>query len=136
MGFLKTQILYFASSLCCLIIISGCRQFFGDAAEPESIVEVPTETSQIIITSPEHGDILKPGDVLNIKWLAVSINRIDIELYRKSSYQFTIAENTESTGSFDWSIPGNINLSNHYFVKIINHNNSNTCEFSGRFGIQ
>ena len=123
-------------TLICLIIFSGCRRIFGDREQPESIVQVSTESSQIVVTAPIHGSIWKPGDVIRIKWLATSINNIDIQLYRKSSYQFTIRENLENTVSFDWLIPVDINLSNHYLLKIINHDNPDTYQFSGTFGIQ
>ena len=122
--------------LICLINLSGCRQIFGDREQPESIVQVSTESSQIVVTAPIHGSFWKPGNVIKIKWLATSINSIDIQLYRKSSYQFTIRENLENTGSFDWLIPVDINLSNHYLLKIINHDNPDTYQFSGTFGIQ
>jgi hypothetical protein len=133
---MKAIISFVIVSLICLINLSGCRQIFGDREQPESIVQVPIESSQIVVTAPVHGSIWKPGDVIRIKWLATSINSIDIELYRKSYYQFSIQENLENTGSFDWSIPVDINLSNHYLVKISNHNNPDTYQFSGRFGIQ
>jgi len=123
-------------SLSSLIILSGCRQIFGDGTEPETIVEAPDETARIVVTNPVYASIWKPGDNLKIKWIATSIIRIDIQLFRKSSYQFTIAENIENTGLFDWQIPTDINISNHYQLKIINHNNPEIFQFSDRFGIQ
>lgn len=133
---MKAIISFTIISLIYSIILSGCRQIFGDGDQPESIIQAPVESSKIIVTAPIQGSIWKPGDVIRIKWSAPSINIIDIKLYRKSSHQFTIQEKIENTGSFDWSIPVNINLSNHYLVKIINHNNQDTYQFSGRFGIQ
>ena len=133
---MKALILFVIVSLISLINLSGCRQIFGDREQPDSIVQVPIESSRIVVTAPVHGSIWKPGDVIRIKWLATSTNSIDIQLYRKSSYQFSIQENLENTGSFDWLIPVDINLSNHYLLKIINHNNPATYQFSGRFGIQ
>jgi len=133
---MKAIISFTIISLIYSIILYGCRQIFGDGDQPESIVQAPVESSKIIVTAPIQGSIWKPGDVIRIKWSAPSINIIDIKLYRKSSYQFTIQENIENTGTFDWSIPVNINLSNHYLVKIINHNNQDTYQFSGRFAIQ
>ncbi|MGB5529774.1 MAG: GPI anchored serine-threonine rich family protein [Ignavibacteriaceae bacterium] len=133
---MKVIILVQIVSVICLTILSGCRQIFGDREQPESIVQVPPDYSQIVVTAPEKGSIWKPGDVIRIKWLATSTKNVDIQLYRKSAYQFTIKENFENTGLFDWSIPFDINLSNHYLVKIINHNNPDVFQFSGRFGIQ
>jgi len=133
---MKSLIFSAVVSLFFLINLSGCRQIFGDREQPESIIQAPPESSQIVITTPEYGSIWKPGDVIKIKWLATSINSIDIELYRKSYYQFSIRENLENTGTFDWLIPPDINLSNHYLLKIINHDNPDTYQFSGTFGIQ
>jgi hypothetical protein len=130
------KLIIMSSLICCCCFLNGCRQIFGDGAQPESIVQVPTESSQIFVTAPEKGSVWKPGDVIKIKWLAVSISSIDIQLYKKSAYQFTIEENIDNTGAFDWSIPIDINLSNQYLVKVINHNNPDVYQFSGRFGIQ
>lgn len=123
-------------ALSSLIILGGCRQFFGDGTEPESIIEATYETSKIVVTNPVYASIWKPGDSLKIKWISNSVSKIDIQLFRKNNYQFTIAENIENTGSFDWQIPIDINISNHYQLKIINHNNPEVFQFSDRFGIQ
>lgn len=133
---MKAIISFVIVSLICLINLSGCRQIFGDREQAESIVQVPIESSRIAVTAPVHGSIWEPGDIIRIKWLATSINNIDVQLYRKSSYQYTIQNNLENTGSFDWLIPVDINLSSHYSLKIINHNNPDTYQFSGTFGIQ
>jgi hypothetical protein len=66
----------------------------------------------------------------------LNFEKIDIQLYRKSEFKFTITENLENTGKFDWIVPIDIPLSNHYLVKVINHNNTDVYKFSGRFGIQ
>lgn len=118
------------------VLLTGCRQIFGDREQPESIVLAPTEASNIFVSSPIQGTIYNPGDTLSVKWIAPTIKKIDIQLYRKSEYKFTIAENLENTGRFDWIVPLEIPLSNHYLVKVINHNNLDTYQFSGRFGIQ
>ena len=113
----------------------GCRQILGDRELPESIVQPPLEGTKIIVNEPVFGTIRNPGDTLSIKWNAPTIRKIDIKLYRKSEYIFTIIENIEN-GEFDWKIPYEIPLSNHYLIKISNHNNEDIYEFSGQFGIQ
>ena len=121
---------------CSLIILGGCRQIFGDRTEPETIIGTSLENSTILVTSPLFASIWKPGESLKIRWIATSIRKIDIQLFRKNNYQFTIIENIENTGSFDWLIPTDINISNHYKVKIINHSNPEVYKLSDRFGIQ
>jgi len=118
------------------VLLSGCRQIFGDREQPESIVSAPTEAANIIVTSPDQGTIWNPGDTITINWIAPTIKKLEIQLYRKSEYKFTITENLENTGQFDWIVPFDIHLSNHYLVKVANHNNRDVYKFSGRFGIQ
>ena len=67
------------------LMLSGCRQIFGDREQPESIVEIPVEASNIIVKSPAHGTIWNSGDTIFIKWIAPTIQRIDIQLYKKVS---------------------------------------------------
>ena len=111
---MKSLIRLLIFALTSLLVLEGCRQIFGDGTEPETIVQVPDETSLIVVTNPVYASIWKPGDNLEIKWIATSITRIDIQLFRKNSYQFTIANNIENESSFDWQIPVEINISNHY----------------------
>jgi len=115
---------------------SGCRQILGDDEPPESIVQPPTEATKLIVNEPSYGTICNPGDTLSIKWIASTIKEIDIQLFRKSEYKFTLIENLENNGKFDWRIPNDIPPSNHYLIKILSHNNGNIYEFSGQFGIQ
>ena len=118
------------------LLLYGCREILGDREQPESIVQAPPVASYVFVFSPTQGTIYNPGDTISVKWIAPTIKRIDIQLYRKSEYKFTITENIENTGRFNWIVPIEIPLSNHYQLKVINHINSDTYQFSGRFGIQ
>ena len=119
-----------------MLSFSGCRQIFGDGVQPESIVQPQTEATQIIVISPAHGSIWKKGDVIKIKWIAPTIKSIKIQLFKKSAFKLTITGNIENNGTYDWVIPDDFALSNHYLFKISNQNNSSVYEFSGMFGIQ
>jgi hypothetical protein len=118
------------------LLFAGCRQIFGDRDQPESIVQPPAEAEKIIITSPVHGSIWKKGDVINIKWIAPTIEYIQIQLYRKSAYKITIAVNIENKGIYEWIIPDDIAFSNHYLFKVSNQKESSVYNYSGRFAIQ
>ncbi len=80
---------------------------------------------------PKFGTLLNPGNKLNIIWVAQTIERINIQLYWKNEYKFTIAENITNIGNFSWEIPLNIPFSNQYIIKIISHKNENIYKFSG-----
>ena len=115
---------------------SGCELFIDDSEAPVSIVNPPPEANNIIVTEPVFGTILNPGDEIIIKWNAHTISKIDIQLYRKSEYKFTIIENLSSNNVYKWNIPVGIPLSNHYHIKIQSHSNNDIFDFSEQFGIQ
>lgn len=133
---MKSITFFLIIQLFSVLVFISCRDIFGDRTQPESIIQSPPDASYIYVSSPTHGTIYNTGDTLNIRWKAPTINTLDIQLYRKSEYKFTITENLENTGRFDWVIPYNIPISNHYVVKIIYHNKKEVFEYSGRFGIQ
>jgi len=119
-----------------IYLLSGCKDIFSDETQPISIIQPPPEASNITVTEPVFGTIRNPGDTLHINWIAPTINKIDIQLYRKSELKLSIVENLENNGHFEWKIPFEIPLSNHYLIKIVSHINYNIFAFSGQFGIQ
>lgn len=120
-----------------IFIFTGCDHIFGDdTQESVSIVDPAPGASKIIVTEPVFGMIKNPGDIINIIWISPTINKIDIQLYRKSEFKFTIIGDFENNGNFEWEIPFEIPPSNHYLIKIVSHANSDIYEFSGQFGIQ
>jgi hypothetical protein len=133
---MKTLTFFLYTLFFTLFILFGCRDIFGDRTEPESIIQPPEEGSNLIVTEPIHGKIWNPGDTIKIKWVAPTIKKIDLELYRKSEFKFVIANEISNTGNYSWIIPTDIPLSNHYLIKVSNHNNADVFKFSGRFGVQ
>ena len=130
------------TNIVCILLFSnflftGCRDIFGDdTQQPVAIVQPTSEGSKIIVTEPVFGMIKNPGDIINISWIAPTINKIDIQLFRKNEFKFNIIEDLDNNGNFEWKIPYEIPLSNHYLIKIISHANSDIYKFSDQFGIQ
>ena len=133
---MKTVTFLLCTFFISLVTIIGCRDIFGERAEPESIVQPPEESSYLVVTEPVHGKIWNPGDTVRIKWIAPTIKKIDLELYRKSEFKSNLADNIINNGTYYWIVPQNIPLSNHYLIKVSNHNNTEVFQFSGRFGVQ
>lgn len=133
---MKTVRSFLCIILFSLLAIIGCRDIYGDRAEPQSIVQPPEESSNLVVNEPVQGKIWNPGDTIQIKWIAPTIKKIDLELYRKSEYKFLIAGEVSNSGNYSWIIPIDIPLSNHYLIKVSNHNNTNVFKFSGRFAVQ
>jgi len=117
------------------ILLTGCRQIFGDREPPGLIVQAPAEGNSISVYEPVWGTIYHPGDTIIIKWSAPLIKRLDISLYRKSEFKFTINTDIENKGKISWIVPNEIPSSNHYCIKINNHNDEDTYNFSKQFGI-
>ncbi len=114
----------------------GCRLLTGDDTVPESVVQ-PDYLNAFIIISPERASFWKPRDMLEIKWITSgSVEKIDIQLYRKTTLIKDLKNNLKNDGSFIWYIPNDINHSLHYHIKIINHNNPDEYELSDRFAIK
>ena len=117
------------------ILLGGCRLLTGVNTEPETVVE-PVYINAFIITSPEKSSFWKPGKVMEIKWITSgSVEKVDIQLYRKTTLLRNLKINLMNNGIFIWNIPGDIDHSVHYHIKIINHNNPDEYELSDRFAI-
>lgn len=119
-------------------VISGCRAKLHSPSEPElfTIEDITPANPEIIITNPQKYSIWNRGETMVIKWSASnSFETIYIQLFRKNNYQFTIITNIENKGYYNWYIPYEIDNSNHYQLKIINHNNPAQEYFSNRFAI-
>jgi hypothetical protein len=118
-------------------LFTGCRQLFGGANDSGIITTDFEYVEKIIVTSPARGDFYAPGDLIEIKWLTSfsSVSYVDILLYRKSTLQRIIIENTQNLGSYSWRIPNVIDNSVHYNFKIVDSNNPEVFNYSGQFGI-
>lgn len=124
--------LFFLSST---ILLGGCRLLINDYPEPESVVE-PIYLNAFTITSPKYSSFWKPGNTMEIKWITSgSIEKVDIQLFRKTTLLRDLKINLMNNGSFIWNIPNDIDHSVHYHIKIINHNNPDEYELSDRFAI-
>ena len=117
------------------LILLSCRPLVNEEDAPELIIEPPVEADNVQVIEPAFGTIRNPDDTLVIKWLAPTIEKIDIQLYRKTEYKITITENLKNDGRYIWKIPQQFPLSHHYLIKIISHNNKNIYNFSKQFGI-
>jgi hypothetical protein len=119
-----------------IISFSGCRDWFGEREFSDPIISPDQNPAQIQILTPEYGSVWKPGDSLPISWTATgTIQKIKIELYRKSSQQFIIVAGADNTGFYTWDIPQQINNSVHYVIKISSQNNAGVYALSRQFSI-
>ena len=130
--------LFLLLTLYLLLNLSGCRDWFGSGAEPlPNSIEDQTLLAIIEITSPQYASVWKRGDSMPIQWVTSGpIQKVDIELYRKSTFQFKLIEGKVNDGLFYWQIPETINLSLHYRIKIVNHDKVSEYNICRSFQIE
>jgi hypothetical protein len=119
-----------------ILIIPGCRETLNESTGTNIIIPNYEPIENIIVSSPEDGDIYHPGGSVTIKWLSDStLSKVDIFLFRKSELKRTITLNYENNGIYRWHIPDNIDYSTRYKIKVLNSSSSIDYNFSGRFEI-
>jgi len=116
---------------------TGCRQLLEGANDPGFITTDFEPVEEIVVSSPVNGDIYEPEESMQIMWFSSlsSISNIDTYLYRKSVLKRTITLNLVNQGSYTWHIPTVIDNSINYTVKVVNSNNPEEFNSSGRFAI-
>jgi hypothetical protein len=127
----------FLISILSVIFIISCRDWFGENNNPEPIsINQPPPISSITITQPEYASVWKPGDSMIIKWItSFPIEKVDIELYRKTNFQFYLVKGKVNDGIYQWQIPEAINQSVHYKIKISNSDRNAETTISRSFAI-
>jgi hypothetical protein len=131
------QYIFIISGAIFISSLTGCRQLLEGASDPGFITTDLEPVEKIVVSSPVRGDIYEPGESVQINWVTAfsSFSNIDIYLYRKSNLQRTIIENTQNNGSYFWRIPDVIDNSVQYIIKVVNSDNQEVFNYSGRFGI-
>ncbi|MBM4170503.1 MAG: hypothetical protein FJ214_01365 [Ignavibacteria bacterium] len=103
-----------------LIFSIGFLNCSDRSTEPNEQVKIyPQIPNSQIITSPSHGEIIKPGTTYTIRWSYLSdFGKVQIKLYRKEELKAILATALESNGTFVWKVPIDIQNSVHYRIKI------------------
>ena len=129
--------IFFVSAVIIISLLTGCRRLLEGGNDPGIITGNLNTVEKIVVSSPAKGDIYEPGESVQIKWItsSTSISYIDIYLYRKSTLKRTIASSIVNQGSYEWHIPYVIDYSIHYTIKVVNSNNPEVFNYSGRFEI-
>ena len=88
----------------------------------------------ITINSPSGGEIWYFGETYSISWNSENIGSlVNIELYENGNYHSTIASNASNDGYFYWTVPGNLNLTSEYSIKISSTSYDDVFEYSSGY---
>ncbi len=120
-----------------IVLFTGCNQL-PEGANDSGFITTDFETvKKIVVSLPVNGDIYEPGESVQVKWSSSfsNISNIDIYLYKKTALRKTLAQNLVNQGSYTWLIPNVIVNSVHYKIKVVNSNNREEFNYSGRFQI-
>jgi hypothetical protein len=118
----KLKLILLSFFLVFLFTYTSCREWFSEGGQHIPVTGIDdVKPAKIEVISPQYGSTWKPGDILTIRWVTnIPINKVNIELYRKSAFQFVIVREKDNDGVFNWDIPESINHSVHYKIKISN----------------
>ncbi len=64
---------------------------------------VPPNT--IIVTNPNGGEILYPGSIYTVQWLANIVGKVKIDLYQDGKFLSRVVAATGNDGFYEWQIP-------------------------------
>ncbi|MBE9012774.1 VCBS repeat-containing protein, partial [Pseudanabaenaceae cyanobacterium LEGE 13415] len=70
------------------------------------------------ITSPNGGNLLRPGSAQTITWTDDFNENVRIELWKGGAFHSTIATSTASDGSETWTVPRTLANGNDYEIRI------------------
>ena len=123
-----------------VMLIIGISYSCRDETSPTEPIDVkaitPPVNLQVEIISPTIGDKFRPGNLCVVLWKsAAEIKLVDIDLYKKTALRQHIAKKIANTGEYYWTIPEEILQSNHYKIKVTNHDNSKEYSLSDVFFI-
>ncbi len=93
----------------------------------------------IEIFEPNSSSVLEQNKIYKIKWFDNIDEPIDIELWqngvRHSVIKSDLASTENSNMSFDWLIPGDLEVGANYNIRIVQSNNGINMESDGTFSI-
>jgi Secretion system C-terminal sorting domain/FG-GAP-like repeat len=70
------------------------------------------------VTSPNGGEVWRTNTTRNIQWISGAQEDVYIELLDGPFVEGIISEGAENNGSFQWTIPQNLDLGNDYRIRL------------------
>jgi hypothetical protein len=104
---------------------AGCKVYF-----------TITGDKKITVLIPQSGDNWEIGSAKTITWADNLTEKVKIELFKGEQLSTTIADSTESDGTYGWFVPTDIEESSYYKIRISSVNDSLLIGESGLFAIR
>jgi hypothetical protein len=117
---MKRSIMQLCLFLFSTLFLLSCDRITSNSDVPD--YQFSTSTT-LKVVAPAYGENLKPGTTYRVRYdVPPEIPYVTIALYRKSSFQFNIAEKVANSGTIEWTVPADIVNSVHYRLKIYDSN--------------
>ncbi|MBN2788632.1 MAG: hypothetical protein JXR69_00420 [Candidatus Delongbacteria bacterium] len=86
----------------------------------------------LLVTSPDGGEVWLMGSGHNIIWSDDNINtgNVDIDLYIDGMFEMVIANGVANNGNYYWSIPSTLDPGSEYQIRIINSDDQGINDYS------
>ncbi len=71
------------------------------------------------MTTPNGGETMQTGMTYTISWISQNIDdTVNLALYKNGTFHSTIISSTADTGSYTWTVPGNVPLGDDITIRI------------------
>ncbi len=117
-----------------ILFVSGCRDHSRHVPEITISEGGDVVTNWITVSKPDYGETWQPGTIHEIQWKSnTEISRVNIDVFKKGSYLYSIMTDLENTGSYTWQVPENATMTNHAKIRVSSTNDGNVEGFSEVF---
>jgi len=132
----KTRLSLFVLMILLLFAATSCHDE-QLVTSPPQISEITVFESKLPVISPKEWETWYMQNTYVIKWKPTEeVKYVKIELVRKFKPKYTIVTETENTGYWEWEVPGYLNPSLHYRIKISDLENPKIVNYSKEFAIK
>ncbi len=130
---------HFTLSLLILIIfltVASCHEE-QLVTSPPQISEITVFESKLPVISPKEWETWYMQNTYIIRWKPTEeVKYVKLELVRKFKPKYTIVTEAPNTGYWEWQVPGYLNPSLHYRIKISDLQNPRIVNYSKEFAIK
>jgi hypothetical protein len=98
-----------------IVKITGTETTISDVSNSGFTI---TDAPFVQVITPNGGENWNQAGEYEIRWLDNIAEQVKIELFRASTLELTIADSTDSDGSFMWTIPDTVPIGSNFKVKI------------------
>ena len=94
------------------------RTYFHMYGDPMTNLSIGNMEPFISVNSPNGGEEIEQGTLQEIRWNDNIDGNVKIELLKGGTVASTLAATTESDGTFEWQVPGDLEIGSDYAIRV------------------